>query len=350
MLKGECRPWGGLDWILDRIKIDDWSLLSCIATESRSLGATTVLRARSRLASDTVIEILDDSDEAPSRYFDESRRLLAARRGEYKALGGDESAIETHQLLERDDLIVQAARAFLQNATDNVIIDISCFPKRFFFPLVKMLYQAPRLRNILASYSVPAAYAKGEPLAEETLPRNHIHSMFVSSYPEPEDRIHIVGVGYEPLGLRQVLEGEQSFQLLFPFPSPPPGFQRNLEFVRELAPYNRTPLIYVNTYDVPGTFDCISALTKNGQRYAILSPYGPKPMSLAMCLYACAHGHKEYPPSVFYTQPTIYNPKYSEGISEDRGQLNVVTYCIRLNGRNLYREPDEGSQAGGDAP
>jgi len=44
-----------------------------------------------------------------------------------------------------------------------------------------------------------------------------------------------------------------------------------------------------------------------------------------MCLYA-----SQTESEVFYTQLTVYDPKYSYGVSKCLG------YCIKLHGKNLY--------------
>ncbi len=337
MLGNSFRPWGSLAWVLDRLPPSHWHLLACLATEPRCLSARRFLNLRGQLQSEQTVRIFDDDDTMPSRFYHETRRLLSVRQEQFVEEGGDESLIDDHFLFDSDDAVVQIARHCLEVAGPDIIFDLSCFPKRFFFPLIKVLYAATAPQNILATYAIPASYADDEPLAEDARPRQYIHSMFMPPDPEPKERVHLVGVGYESFGLPQFLEGEQDFQLLFPFPSPPPGFKRNLEFVRELSPYmGKNVPIVVNTYDVPETFDRIVALTNNGARYAVLSPYGPKPMSLAMCLYACSDKSARNRPGVFYTQPTVYNPRYSDGVATERGQDKIITYCLRLGGRRLY--------------
>lgn len=65
---------------------------------------------------------------------------------------------------------------------------------------------------------------------------------------------------------------------------------------------------------------------------ALLAPYGPKPMSVGMAIYATM---TESP--VYYTQPKIYHPDYSAGISILNGRPEIYTYCLKLGGRNLFQ-------------
>jgi hypothetical protein len=123
------------------------------------------------------------------------------------------------------------------------------------------------------------------------------------------------------------------FKLLFPFPPGPPNFQRNWKFVAQLEqtlPLRSEP-IRVEAYNVSDTFDHIVELTSRGTRPAVFAPYGPKPMSLAMCLFAILSGSP-----VYYTQPQTYHPEYSIGVKEVGGFPLSYAYCIRLNGRDLY--------------
>jgi hypothetical protein len=333
MLRNAFRPWGLLSWVLDHLPPTTWHLVG-LGCEERCLSAHELLRARGQLADIRMLKIGNVSASS-SPWGTITAQRLATRQAEYLARGGSLHHIFEHDLHERDELLVSEARQCTAAFGPNVVVDISSLPKRFFFVLVKVLLSAGHIQNLIATYTVPVKYAEDEPLAEDPEPRQYLHSMFMPNIPEPKVRTHIVGVGYEPLGLPQALEGEE-FQLLFPFPSPPPGFQRNWEFVRELEPYVNTRPHLVYTYDVSETFDRIIGLSNGGTRFVIFSPYGPKPMSLAMCLYAVSSLTHGQPPAVFYTQPTMYNPLYSEGVSTQNGQAKIVSYCIRLNGRDLY--------------
>jgi hypothetical protein len=74
---------------------------------------------------------------------------------------------------------------------------------------------------------------------------------------------------------------------------------------------------------VPNVYDKISSLGKD--KKVIFAPYGPKTISLGMCLYASLNGS-----AVYYTQPTSYNPNYSDGCGKS------YAYLIKLDGALLY--------------
>jgi hypothetical protein len=159
--------------------------------------------------------------------------------------------------------------------------------------------------------------------------------MFLPPDPDPASGLTIVGLGYETLGLTPIVKGKECY-LLFPYPSLPPGIRRNWDMVRELETLSDHAPIRVPIYDVPSVFDVLQKLTNSGQKYAALAPYGPKTVSLAMCLFAIAYRDSAARPSAFYTQPQVYDPSYSIGVAMDNGIPRVRAYCIKLNGKVLY--------------
>jgi hypothetical protein len=68
-----------------------------------------------------------------------------------------------------------------------------------------------------------------------------------------------------------------------------------------------------------------------GARPTVLVPYGPKPISLAMCLFATVTNS-----SVYYAQPRTYNPLYSQGVAIQNEKRLCYAYALKLGGRALY--------------
>jgi hypothetical protein len=186
------------------------------------------------------------------------------------------------------------------------------------------------------TYSIPSGY--GEILAEDHQTLQHLPLFGPSQFPEPTVDFAFVGVGFSPLGLPELLEPykrDVDVQLLFPFPPGPPAFQRNWSFIGELKkrlPPNVSDPMRIGAYDVPDVFEHICKLTDSGRKYAVFAPYGPKPVSLAMCLYAI-----QTAAAVYYTQPTKYNPAYSVGIKRINAEPESYAYCLRIGGRDLYQ-------------
>ena len=78
-------------------------------------------------------------------------------------------------LVEKMELM---AELFLVNAfalraesdAMSVVLDITSFPKRFFFSILRRLANSPNVRNLLVTYTSPASYApEDEPLYEDCL-------------------------------------------------------------------------------------------------------------------------------------------------------------------------------------
>lgn len=74
-----------------------------------------------------------------------------------------------------------------------------------------------------------------------------------------------------------------------------------------------------------------------GSQTAAIAPYGPKTVSLAMCLFALAvadAGRPRVP--VYYAQPLRYAIDYTERVGSVGSSPDTNGYCLRLRGRNLY--------------
>jgi len=84
-------------------------------------------------------------------------------------------------------------------------------------------------------------------------------------------------------------------------------------------------MLRVHALDTSDAFDRICDITDNGKYTSVLAPYGPKPISLAIALFAIETGAP-----VYYTQPNYYSPDYSTGIKE------TYAYWIKKDGINLY--------------
>ena len=119
----------------------------------------------------------------------------------------------------------------------------------------------------------------------------------------------IIGVGYQPLSIIEIVR-ETRFslgprKLFLPFPSIPPGFTKNWRFVAHIKKewstlrkneLPRDAVVRVPVGDTSLIFDRLLAQTNRGREAStVLAPFGPKPMSLAMCLLGIASAGKELP-------------------------------------------------------
>jgi hypothetical protein len=250
-------------------------------------------------------------------------------------MGLSTSHIKTHKLFESLNYLTDPILNFLKNSCHNIILDISTFPKKFFFPITKLLLQNTNIENLIVTYSIPHKYATAE-MSEDyeqwrTLP------LFDEKFPAQENELFFVGAGHMAMGLPEQIEdaaGEVGVRVFIPFPGDPHSFNKNLNFVRNIEKNlnpGRITLKKVYARDLPEVFEYILSETENGQKASIFAPYGPKPISLAMCIYSFLTTSP-----VYYTQPRIYNPDYSEGVYKKNGDPQVYSYSLRINGKDLY--------------
>ncbi len=326
MLTGKFRPWGDLKWIMKKMDDRDWFFIGCVSTEDRCVSAFRTLHNHGWIKKSIFWEIIDPVTES------EHTRKRGLNRAGVIAVDNDvTNHIYSADLMLQDGLLHEAINQFLSDAPPNLIIDISCLPKRFFFPLIKIAMQYTGINNLLIVYSKPTYYCKGD-LSDDPDPWYPLPLFMDTSFPSQKYELAIVGTGFMPFSLPKLLKdkhSEISLRLLFPFPPGPPNYQRSWEFVRKIEKHYNfktgDEIIRINSMDVCETFDHICSATNYGESPVLFAPYGPKPMSLAMCIYASLSGSP-----VYYTQPKYYNPNYSVGTGESFG------YCLKMGGNNLY--------------
>jgi hypothetical protein len=236
---------------------------------------------------------------------------------------------------------LEAILQFGQASGESVILDITAMPKRWFFPLVKLLSRNAGVRNLVATYASAESYSRT--LSSNPEPLRALPG-FGSDDARLEHETAIIGVGFEPLGLNDLYSQHKidKVRYLFPFPPGPPGFHRNWRFLRTLERLilNRDAVQddrwHIDMYDCSATFEALLKVTRNGEATSVLAPYGPKTTSLAMCLFANAvelAGCPQVP--VYYAQPKRYDIDYSTGV-KTVGRADIQSYCIKIDGKNLY--------------
>nr|WP_306267019.1 hypothetical protein [Pararhizobium sp. IMCC3301] len=224
----------------------------------------------------------------------------------------------------------------------NLIVDITSLPKKVYFFLTKLLFhEFTQPRNIVFTYAEAERYSD-QPLAANPDPWEALPGFRVSPRDET-DRSVVVGIGYEPLGLPDLVDSgkfdEAQMTFLFPFPAQADRVVRNWRFIRGIFPNadsDRLSIKRVDGINVPEVYQTLSGIGEDGQHGLTLAPFGPKPVSLAMALYAARNSNAPTQTGVYYTQPTYYNPNYSHGIKKIDGHSALNTYCIKLSGQLLY--------------
>jgi hypothetical protein len=325
------RPWGLLDWVISKLPNVRWNLLGSLSTEDRWISAWWTVMKSGYLANAYFAQIHDE----PSKLTIAQEKKLRQQRRKFIKLNGEETTIHTHELLCPNREIVQITDDFINSRSQNVILDISTLPKRYFFPFIKRILKNRFVRNFVVTYTVPKRYSVGF-LSEDFQDWRPL-PLFTGKYTREKPEYLVVGVGYLTMGLPEQIEkgiGGSKIKLIFPFPPGSPSYQRNWEFVRNVEKNcrNGIDIKVTDAKDVPTIFDHLLSITNSGSQPAIFAPFGPKTISLAMCIYATLTDSP-----VYYTQPTAYNPEYSSGISKIKHNRETYAYCLRLEGRNFYK-------------
>ena len=333
------RPWGQLGMILDGIGNQRWSFLGCISMEDRSVSVYSHFQNLGCVGNTLIFELINQQ----SRYYDELKIKSDANLKTFQQLDLSGEDLISHNLKEPFGYYTSRIDHFLNEITENnLVIDITSMPKRLFFYLIRQATSlSDKTQNIVVTYTEPESYGKNA-LAENSSRWAPLPG-FSGPRKYPLDRKVVIGIGFEPLGLPElVISGEfesAKISLLFPFPSPPDRVTKNWKFIRDLFPNVDTDGIDIRRVDgtnLPEIFDAIGRIGDFGETHVTLAPFGPKPVSLAMALYANRYSGGKYPTSVFYTQPSVYNPNYSNGTKMLDGAPVIHSYCIRINGNNLY--------------
>lgn len=321
-------PWGPIDWLLTKLsfRANDTVVLGVIAPEDRC-RAVPELAASRGITSIALFEIIDPV----SRYSDACTARRDANSEALTTAGCAFDSINTPLLAPGEDIKrhYDSLRSHDPNPF-NLWIDMSCLPKRYFFLLVKLALSDTRVDSLLVTYTQPEPgryteeHLAGDPQYIRPLPG-------FTGGPDGADLL-IVALGFEALGLPQLLgeyrDRKRDVVLLLPFPPGQPYSKRIWESVIALGHSGKGGDIpRIAAVDAFGTYEVLCRLRDPSEttRPVVLAPYGPKPISLGMCLYAL-RGNA----AVLYTQPQMYHPDYTVGIGDSWG------YAIRLNGQDQW--------------
>lgn len=341
-LRNQVRPLGPLAWVCKGLDTSaSWSTIGSISPEDRCLAASIEFRQLCPNACTTLIRL--EPEHLPTHRQWLSKSVARIEKNSKHAVSASFTVSEPMSFLAVGDVIAEYAFDFADNCEKQVLLDVSTMPKRYFFPLLTALCESKRVETLLVTNTSPQTYGKvlSENASEwETLPG------FASlSSHDSQDTTVMIGVGYQLLNLRELLERygnmSVSFKLMLPVPSPHPGFIDNWKFIegidyqfpsRPAGDTNREPeIVRFPNQDVSLAFDRLVQHSRQGEAPClVMAPFGPKPLSVAMCLLGIARQATGFDTEIGYTQPSAYSPDYSSGIGD------VTAFCIKLNGRNLY--------------
>lgn len=337
------RPWGRPAWLRPHFGEQSWCIIACFGTERRSVKSVAGIAC----AGDSVIFVkIDDPGLGTASEQSDREDAYAENKKFFEVNCEIKPTYESEELkasLDKLRLICDSA----SKASKNIILDITSFPKRWFFPLVRFLVEDEAIENL------QVIYTRGDEHASTLAENPEILRALPAFRPEDDRKDHdfaFVGVGFHTHSMLQLFDVNKakSLQLLFPFPPGPPGIHRNWKFVEEVEMKvqkdeslrdGKEPITYMHldSSDVSQAFDALKIVTKNGIKTSLMAPYGPKPFSLAMCLFALAVERAEKPEvPVVYSQPQKYAVEYTKDASYQHGELDSWAYGIKRRGRFIY--------------
>ena len=338
MINGNIRPWGQPSWLfrMPTLKVKKWFLVSCISTQDRCKAMILHHQRSLELTGCGFIEVVD----SPSIYSDDSSARRAANRQSINGLMGARAEVISVGLLDPILFLKRKIRDWVSDSDGNIIFDISTFPEKFCFPIIRWLMENNDVKSLILTYMLPEKYTN-EDLGYDSQDWGQLPT-FVNENQNNEAQVEsvIVGVGFLPYSLpdwlKKTYDGRNlKISLLMPFPAPPSSVNRAWEFIRriekDMSLKDDRQIIRIAAHDLCGAFQRIDGLTKSGKSTAVFAPYGPKAHSVAMCLHSL-----KYPSEVYFTQPTYYHPEYSSGMAMDQGLPSGYSYVVRLNGMDLY--------------
>ena len=338
MINGDLRPWGRPEWLfqMPSFRRNEWFLLGCISTQDR---CKSILLHNSKSLSISNCGFIEINDEQ-STFSKESHARTIQNRAEVIKIAPARAEIILFNLLEPLIRLQKVVSGWIAVSGGNIVLDISTFPERFCFPILRWLTESPDVKSLILTYMLPEQYTKAD-LGYDSQDWGQLPT-FVNDEPSSKTNVEhvVVGVGFLPYSLPDWLKKTYDspnfkISLMMPFPASLSSVNRAWEFIRriekDLNIKDDRQIIRVAAHDMCGAFQRIDGITRCGQARAVFAPYGPKAHSMAMCLHALRNSSE-----VYFTQPTYYHPEYSTGISMNGNLPAGYSYAVRFNGVDFY--------------
>lgn len=230
-----------------------------------------------------------------------------------------------YALLATEDTLLDLIDEHIKEASVEslYILDITSFPKRYFCFLLKHMLRASWCSTLLVTYtSVGDSGYTTEHLTADPMTVDHLPG-YLGSLVRGQDTL-VISLGFEMLNLRSLLEVYHEGtdpKILMSYPSSPFAIRRQWDILRQMfagAPMRLRPtdIESVAVWDAAQVYRRLHYWKKESDQLT-LAPFGTKPHSLGMALYAL-----EMDAGMYYSQPKSYNPDYSgSGAGEIWGYL-----------------------------
>lgn len=324
-------PWGPIGWLLPKINVPEWHLITSTSFEDRAVAAATWMStAGCRITGSSIFKISNpksSSWELAQSKVENNLNLLLGILSHRKV------DIISVNLLDSPKMAMDQLMGEI--SCDSCFLDITTLPKRFFLYAFKRLMEEPAVKNFVVTYGNALKYPE-HALCADALPPSPIFG-YGRTEDERESSRLLVGVGYVALSVDELLENAKKSKLdfLFPFPPASPAFRRNWSLLSMLMPEDRPKHTEIHRVHGMDAFEVFSRFKSWGMESDLnMLPLGPKPHALGMAMaYLRLDGKAE----LIYAQPKSYLPNYSEGIAQDEhGRPAIVGYCLKRNGKALF--------------
>jgi hypothetical protein len=265
-----------------------------------------------------LFELEDPPDGVPD--YGEERKQKVEQNGQALRDAGVKWTPITGKVLDAEDALLRHVESFVGAGLATVVLDITSLPKRYFCFFLRRLITMSQISDVVVTYTDAGAegYTKRH-LAEDVMTPESFPG-FGGKFTQ-EDNL-VVSVGFEPLGLRSLIllhyrETVRNLRIVLPFPAPIETVRRQWNTLREImeddpANLRRNNVAVIGAWDAEYVYRTLVSWMKDGNAMS-LAPFGPKPHTLGMALFAIEHDA-----SLWYTQPKVYHPDYSRGVGQSR--------------------------------
>ena len=292
--------------LLEKLKINKCLYIGSLGFEERSLAVAQLLTEK-KINAKLIFITAYSGDDKSKRHedrkskYEKNRKLLLKLQKKPKII--------PYSIVFPDSIITEVQKKLKKS--DTVIFDFSTMPKIVFFPLFKMIRNASK-SSIICVYTSPLEYTS-DPLSYETAEPRIISGFAGKSLKYDALDVWIPILGFESNIAREIMAWG-NFATVFPVIAFP-GYRAHYVdrvFVSnsEILSLSQIQKIYYSSSNNPfATKQLITNIARNQKsNNIVLSPMGPKPHSLGVCLAALEHDLR-----VVYSQPWDYNPDYSSG-------------------------------------
>lgn len=310
-------PWGTLDEIMTVfLGQSEYTLLGCLSFEDRCC-AVPIRVGGGKCAAVELLEIIDPPDAVPNRSV-QARSRIEKNRKRLTDIGLRFRTREAQLLIAEEGLLDIIQEYDQLRRARTLVVDITSMPKRYFCFLLKRILLVQPFENVVVTYTQAGhnGYTSAH-LAEDPMTADHLPGF--GPPPPPGADTLVISVGFESLSIRSLVEvyrdRRKATKIIVSFPADTMAVRRAWRTLRQLTDGSSQDLdpgdiAIIATWDAEEIYSTLEQWSEDSEGLA-LAPFGPKPHSLGMALFAT-----RYECGLYYTQPKSYNPEYSKGTGE----------------------------------